>query len=42
MYRLFRFRSQISNTYPQINTNDRSRLLKTTNYSNIPGKFYLE
>lgn len=40
MYRIFRFRSQINKTFPHIILINRSHLLKTTNYSNIPGKFF--
>lgn len=38
MYRLFRFRSQIKNGFPQIVLIDKPHLLKTANFSNIPGK----
>jgi len=41
MYRLFKFRSQIKNGFPQIVLIDKPHLLKITNFSNIPGKIYL-
>lgn len=41
MYRLFKFRSQINNGFPQIVFIDKSHFMKIVKYSNIPGKVYL-